>query len=117
MVKNLPVKAGDSGDMGLIPGLGRFPGVGNGHLLQYSCLKNSMDRGAWRATIHEVTKELDNDRAEHTCMLRNSDEGNGAHLDEPRGTNEGQWQVSHRCVSAPGLCHTPLKVSPESRNN
>ena len=40
-------------------GLGRSPGEGNGYLLQYSCLENSMDRGAWRATVHEGHKELD----------------------------------------------------------
>ena len=46
----------NAGDPGLIPGLGRSPGEGNGYLLQYSCLENSMDRGAWRATAHGVTK-------------------------------------------------------------
>ena len=46
MVNNLPVNAGDSGDMGSIPGFGRFPGEGKGNLLQYSSLENSMDRGA-----------------------------------------------------------------------
>jgi len=45
--------------MGSVPGLGRSPGEGNGNSLQYSCLKNSMDRGAWWATIHEATKESD----------------------------------------------------------
>ena len=53
MVKNPPACAGD---MGLIPGLGRSPGGGNGNPLQYSCLENSMDRGAWQATVHRVTK-------------------------------------------------------------
>ena len=53
MVKNLPANAGDPG---LIPGSGRSPGEGNGYPLQYSCLENSMDRGAWRATVHGVTK-------------------------------------------------------------
>ena len=43
-------------DPGLIPGLGRYPGEGNGNPLQYSCLENFMDRGAWWATIHGVTK-------------------------------------------------------------
>jgi len=43
-----------AGDLGLIPGLGRSPGVGNGNPLQYSCLENSMDRGAWQATVHGV---------------------------------------------------------------
>ena len=46
VVKNLPANAGDSGDMGSIPGSGRYPRVGNGHPLQYSCLENFMDRGA-----------------------------------------------------------------------
>ena len=44
------------GDPGSIPGLGRSPGEGNGSILQYSCLENSMDRGAWQATVHGVTK-------------------------------------------------------------
>ena len=44
------------GDPGSIPGSGRSPGEGNGKPLQYSCLKNSMDRGAWWATVHRVTK-------------------------------------------------------------
>ena len=48
--------AGDPGDAGLIPGLGRTPGERNGNLLQYICLENPMDRGAWWATLHEVTK-------------------------------------------------------------
>ena len=49
VVKNLPARAEDAGDVGLIPGLGRAPGEGNGYPLQYSCLENSMDRGAWWA--------------------------------------------------------------------
>ena len=44
------------GDLGLIPGWGRSPGEGNEYPLQYSCLENSMDRGAWRATVHGVAK-------------------------------------------------------------
>ena len=51
MVKNLPANAGHTRDMGLIPGLGRSLGVGNGNPLQYSCLENPMDRQAWRATV------------------------------------------------------------------
>ena len=54
MVKNPPANAGDPG---LIPGLGRSPGEGNGNTLQYSCLGNPMDRGVWLATAHVVTKE------------------------------------------------------------
>ena len=52
MVKNLP----EIGDLGLIPGLGRFPGEGNGNPLQYSYLENPMGRGAWQATVHGVAK-------------------------------------------------------------
>ena len=44
------------GDLGSVPGLGRSPGGGHGNPFQYSCLENSMDRGAWRATVHGVTK-------------------------------------------------------------
>ena len=55
VVKNLPAIAGDAGDTGSIPGLGRYPGGGNGNSLQYSYLENTMDRGAWRATVHGVT--------------------------------------------------------------
>jgi len=53
LVKNL---AANAGDMGSIPGSGRSPGEGNGNPLQYSCLENTMDRGAWWATVHRVTK-------------------------------------------------------------
>ena len=56
VVKKLPGKAGDTGDGGLIPGLGKPPGGGNGNPLQYSCLENPMDRGAWRPTVHKVAK-------------------------------------------------------------
>ena len=56
VVKNPPASAGDTGDMGSIPGLARSLGVGNGKLLQYSCLENSLDRGAWWVAVHGVTK-------------------------------------------------------------
>ena len=56
MVKNSPVNAGDARDVGSIPGLGRYPGERNGNPLQYSCLGNPMDRGAWWATVHVVAK-------------------------------------------------------------
>ena len=56
MVKNPPDNIGDVRDMGLIPGLGRSPGGGHGNPLQYSCLENPMDRGAWQATVHGVPK-------------------------------------------------------------
>ena len=56
MVKTL---SADAGDTSLIPGSGRPPGEGNGNPLQYSCLGNPMDRGAWRDTVHGATKESD----------------------------------------------------------
>ena len=56
VVKNLLANAGDTGDAGLIPGLGKSPEEGSGNPLQYSCLENPMDRGAWWAIVHEVTK-------------------------------------------------------------
>ena len=56
VVKKPPANAGDLRDEGLIPGSGRCPGVGNGNPLQYSCLENPIDRGAWWATVHRVAK-------------------------------------------------------------
>ena len=56
MIKNPPAYAGD---VGLIPGSGRSPGEKNGNPVQYACLGNPMDRGAWQATVHGVAKELD----------------------------------------------------------
>ena len=56
MVKNTPANAGDARDVGWIPGSGRFPGGGHGNPLQYSCLENLTDRGAWQATVHGVAK-------------------------------------------------------------
>ena len=63
MVKNQPASAGDARDAGLIPGLGKSPGAGHGNPLQYSCLENPMDRGAWKATVHRVTKSWTSDLA------------------------------------------------------
>ena len=59
MVKNLSANARDTKEVGLIPGLERSPGEGNGNPLQYSCLENSMDRGAWQATVHGVSELAD----------------------------------------------------------
>ena len=54
--KNLLANAGDTRDIGSILASGRSPGEGNGNPLQYSCLENSIDRGAWKATVHEIAK-------------------------------------------------------------
>ena len=58
MVKNPPAKAGATGDLGSIPGSGRSPGKGNNYPFKYSCLENSMDRGAWQATVCGVAKSM-----------------------------------------------------------
>ena len=66
MVKNLLASAGDARDMGSIPGSGISPGVGNGNLLQYSCLENSMDRGSHWA---QSTASKESDMTEHARIL------------------------------------------------
>ena len=69
VVKNLPAKAGDARDAGSNPGLGRSPGVGNDNPLQSSCLENSMDRGAWQATVHGAAES---DTTEHSSRSMNT---------------------------------------------
>ena len=67
VVKNPPARAGDTRDLGMIPGSGRFPGGGNGNPLLYPCLKNPMDRGDLRATVHGVSKSQTG-LTTHICM-------------------------------------------------
>ena len=61
VVKNSPAYAGDIRDVGSLPGLGKSPGEGHGNPLQYSCLKNPMNRRAWWVTVHRVHKESGHD--------------------------------------------------------
>ena len=69
VVKNPPANEGDVRDVGSIPGSGRSPGGGHGNPLQYSCLKNPMDRGAWQASLQSC-RELDRTAlTEHACVL------------------------------------------------
>ena len=63
MVKNPPTNTGDIRDMGSIPGFERSTGGGHGNPFQYSCLEIPMDRGAWQATVHKVSKESDTTEA------------------------------------------------------
>ena len=71
MVENpLPVQEIQR-DASLIPGSGRFSGVGKGNPLQFSCLENSMDRGAWKATVHGALKELDMTEHTHSNLCKN----------------------------------------------
>ena len=65
VVKNPPANAGD---MGSIPGSGRSPGEGNGNQLQYSCLRNPMDKGAWQATVHSVEESDTTEATQHACI-------------------------------------------------
>ena len=69
VVKNPPANARDTRDMGSVSGSGRTSGGGHGDPLQYSCLENPMDRGAWRATVHRVARVRHDgsDLAQHTC--------------------------------------------------
>ena len=97
--------AHNAGDPGSIPGSGRSPGEGNGNPLQYSCLENSMDRGAWQATVHGVTKSwtrLSDSRQDHICRMGCRGWGGeaewrqGAWLTATLGTSPSSWEaVSH----------------------
>ena len=74
VVKNPPANAGDIRDLSSIPGSGRSPGEGNDNTLQYSCLRNPMDRGAWQATVHRSQRVRHNwsDLAQHSIPLHTS---------------------------------------------
>ena len=71
MVKHPSANAGDARDAGLIPESIRSPGGGHGNPLQYSCLRNPMDRKAWRGTVHGVTKESDTTERAYDRNLKN----------------------------------------------
>ena len=85
VVKNPSTNAGEARDLGSIPGSGRFPGGGHANPLQYSCLENSMDRGAWQATVHRVTqsraqvKRLSTQAPRKTGRAASPEEGTGQH--------------------------------------
>ena len=104
VVKNPPANSGDARDLGSIPGSGRFPGEGNGNPLQYCCLGNPMDRGAWQATVHGVAKS---DMTEHTCVCththtcwtsQNMSHGGNNHRKQnpPKYVLSGKWHSMKR---------------------
>ena len=77
VVKNLPANAGDVRDLGLIPGLGRSPGGGQGNRLQYSCLENATDGGAWWATVPRIAKSRTRlkEISMHACIINYTHQG------------------------------------------
>ena len=93
MVENLPASARDARDVGLIPGSGRCPGGGNGNPLQYSCLENSMDRGAWWATAHGVAKSWTRLRHEH--MNKCSSAGTMITIVNINADEKNAWTIRH----------------------
>ena len=104
VIKNPPANAGgDTRDMGAIPGLGRFPGGGNGNPLQYSCPEKPMDRGAWLATVHRVAKSwmrcsnlaYIQHLQEHLCMRQG---------DPPSPTLAGPWPLQLGKSECEGCC-------------
>ena len=69
VVKNSPANAGDVRDVGSIPGWGRYPRGGHGNPLQYSCLENPLNRGAWQATIHRFAESDMTEATEHALLV------------------------------------------------
>ena len=114
-VKNPPANTGNIRDAGMIPVLGRSPGGGHGNPLQYSCLENPMDRGAWRATVYRVTKSQTwpkqlSFRHAHTQRFKNTKQ---VFLKQ---NNKGTkllvgWGEVEGCESGLSLSHTSIFTS------
>ena len=92
MVKNPPASAGDARETSSIPGSGRSPGEGNGNPLQYSCLKNPMDRGAWQATVHGITKSQT--RLSDTFLITVIAVNTYTSIYDKKGTFLTTWHIS-----------------------
>ena len=107
--------AWNAGDLGLIPELGRSPGGGHGNPLQYSCLENPMDRGAWRSTVHGVTESRTGLIASvlthaHTRLSFSSDDGKRSEC--RKSTSTSRIQISS--ISVPGMDHSKMEGGPVS---
>ena len=102
LVKNPPANAGDIRDVGLIPGLGRFPGGGHGNPLQYSCLGNPMNREAWWATVHKVIQS-------QIRLKRLSTHASSPQAEMREGVMGGAFRPR---VPAPGLTFTLIALLP-----
>ena len=103
VVKHPPANAGNVREVGSIPGLGRSHGRGHGHPLQYSCLKNPMDRGVWQATVHRITQICT--QLKQLGMLTCT----SAHY-----TPDTQWSSGNRCSPCP---HETLNLEGEADGN
>ena len=125
-VKNLPANAGDTGDLGLIPGLGKSPGEGNGYPFQYSCLENPMDRQVWQATVHRVAKNWTRRQKfwvpqRHTqtkCV--NQCETSGLHFllfFKVISVLYNVWSHAHRHACAPALAHIHIHTIWDGQRN
>ena len=121
VLKNPLANAGDAGDMGLISGLGRSPGVGNGNPFRYSCLGNPIDRGAWRATVHGVANGRTwlSMRAWYIYTTHNSFNGKSI-LTSGQAGQDHLPVTQGRGVKAPwaladgsGVCGDPREWTPE----
>ena len=96
VIKNLPANAGDVRDLGLVPGLGRSPGEGNGNPLQYSCLENPTDRGTWWATVQKFAK--------------------GQTQLKSLSTHECTKHTHRRWISSNGICKVRVGLSVQERS-
>ena len=103
MVKNLSAKAGGIRDEDSIPGSGRFPAGGHSNSLQYSCLGNPMDRGAWRATVHSVTQSQI--RVKRLSMLMHT------HTHTHTHTRSQMWSLPPHSFQAGGESVIPSRLN------
>ena len=99
----------NAGDPGSIPGSGRSPGEGHGNPLQYSCLENPMDRGAWRATVHGVTK------SQNHCTSKHSTARSLPRIRRSRDKRQTRWGVSSVKVSPDDVKTQKRKDAAKSR--
>ena len=103
VVKNPPANAGDRSNECSIPGSGRSPGGGHGNPVQYSCLENPMDKGAWRARVHRVTKSWTRLKRQHThTHIHGEAEMRGSLLLTPNGTELPRWLSSKESACTEG---------------
>ena len=106
VIKNLPANAGEE-DVGLTPESGRFPGVGNSNPLQYSCLENSMDRGAWWSIVHRAERSQ-TQLSTHAQIAHNIRNGNANQEESLKDNQSVKDLVAQSCMT---FCD-PMDCSP-----